>query len=555
MQNQVFPVGMSVFKVGIGLGGALNLLCTAALANSTAQESNLDHLPITLIESDLSASERLNTDSSVSKTNSTLKAETAVPSHWGQASLDAYSTPALSLTSVPTVAETGKLTQELLDSDPSAAPTVENGHHPRFSLSTTQEHPLVEETKDHKTETAREPSDQQPVAPLSIAKLAPTLTELSVSHTEVSGSEFNGGEFRNIEPRNDNSDRLRFKHDHRSLSEGLGKEGLENEGLGKEESGDRTSTNTTTPVETLSEAAPLLAETIRESLTEAVPTEASTKQTTSGLPDEELGILRIQRTRSRGTEELGILRILQTAQAPPPPPKQPISFLVGRLGFFNADNAFRSNPRLEESIYQSGLAFYAFPKLSDDTSLYAIAETNLARYENFNNVNYNELEVQVGLRQRLFPTTFAQVGIRNQRLYSPGYRDKLFSVSYIDTLISHRSILNSKTWLDSFYQARLGFADPDTASRFRQTFSLSFNHSINQDLRTSLLYQLDFDDYTQVSRYDTYQQLLGIVSYRITPESRISVFGGTRFGRSSSPGVNLDDTFYGAGLNVSVPLF
>ncbi|MEL6777741.1 MAG: hypothetical protein AAFO06_10835, partial [Cyanobacteria bacterium J06597_16] len=131
----------------------------------------------------------------------------------------------------------------------------------------------------------------------------------------------------------------------------------------------------------------------------------------------------------------------------------------------------------------------------------------------------------------------------------------LFSVSYIDTLISHRSILNSKTWLDSFYQARLGFADPDTASRFRQTFSLSFNHSINQDLRTSLLYQLDFDDYTQVSRYDTYQQLLGIVSYRITPESRISVFGGTRFGRSSSPGVNLDDTFYGAGLNVSVPLF
>lgn len=275
--------------------------------------------------------------------------------------------------------------------------------------------------------------------------------------------------------------------------------------------------------------------------------------------DDELGELRLLQLRSRENEELGILRLLQTAEAPPPPPKPPIAFLSGRLGFFSTENAFRSTPppdrSFEEQIYQAGMTLYLLPRLSETTSVYAIAETNIARYHNFESVHYNELEFQLGLRQRLAPRTFAQIGWRNQRLYSPGYRERLFGVNYLDTLISHRSIINQKTWLDSFYQMRLGFADPQTASRFRQTFTLSFNHSVTRELRTTLLYQLDFDDYTQAPRYDSYQQILGIVSYNITPESRVSLFGGTRFGRSSAPGVNLDDTFYGAGLNVNLPLF
>lgn len=271
--------------------------------------------------------------------------------------------------------------------------------------------------------------------------------------------------------------------------------------------------------------------------------------------DDELGTLRLIQLRSRDNEELGILRLLQTAQAPPPLPKPPIAFLGGRLGFLDTENAFRSTPQLEDQIYQSGLTFFVFPRISDNTSLFAIAETNLARYSNFDSVNYNEVEVQAGIRQRLLPRTFAQIGWRNQKLYSPGYRERLFSVHYIDTLISHRSIINKKTWLDSFYQMRLGFADPQSASRLRQTFTLSLNYGISRNFRTSLLYQLDFDDYTQVSRFDTYQQVLGVISYNLTPESRVSLFGGTRFGRSSTRGVNLNDTFYGAGLNVSVPLF
>lgn len=276
----------------------------------------------------------------------------------------------------------------------------------------------------------------------------------------------------------------------------------------------------------------------------------------SAVPlDDELGDLRVRQLRSREEEELGILRLLQTAQAAPTRPKPPTAFLGARIGYLGSENPFRNHSGLSDQIYQSGLAFYLFPRLSNETSLYAIADTGLIRYETFQGINYNEVELQFGIRQRLFPRTYAQIGWRNQQLFSPGYRKKVFTVNAIDALISHRLLFNPRLWLDSFYQARLGFADPSTASRFRQTFTLSFNYSIARNLRTGLLYQLDFDDCTQISRYDTYQQVLGVISYNMTTESRLSLFGGSRFGRSSEPGINLSDTFYGAGLNVSIPLF
>ena len=287
--------------------------------------------------------------------------------------------------------------------------------------------------------------------------------------------------------------------------------------------------------------------------------EASPSNNRSPQSDDELGVIRAVPLRSRGDSDLGILRLLQTKSAPPPP-KEYSAFLIGRLGYINSDNAFRLDSRRSEQIYQSGLSFAAFPKLSKNTSLYAIAETNLGRFERESRRGYNEVELQVGVRQKILPRTYAQIGWRNQRFFSFGYDRQILGINYIDTRLSHRAILNNRTWLDSFYQARLGFADSKRSSRFRQTVTLSLNHSITKDFRTSLLYQLDLEDYTEISRYDVYQQVIGTISYRVTPESRITLFGGTRFGNSSSSDpslsqINLDDTFYGAGLSVNLPLF
>ena len=267
--------------------------------------------------------------------------------------------------------------------------------------------------------------------------------------------------------------------------------------------------------------------------------------------DDDLGTIRLRQTRSRGDDELGNLRLLQTTQAPPPPPKPPIAFIGGRLGFLDTDNAFRSERAIEDQIYQTGLTLYLFPKLSEKTSLYAIAEGTFARYD----IDFNEIEVQAGIRHRLFRTTFVQIGWRNQKLFTPGYREKLLGVNYLDALVSHRKVLSNRAWVDGFYQLRLGFADPTSASRFNQSLLTSINYAPTSKSRTSLLYQLELDDYLKIDRYDISHQFLGVFSYNITPQSKLSLFGGTRFGSSSAPGVNLDDIFYGVGFNVSVPLF
>ncbi len=297
------------------------------------------------------------------------------------------------------------------------------------------------------------------------------------------------------------------------------------------------------------------------SLRDSIPREQMIRDQAlvAGPPDEDLGKLRLQLQRSRQNEDLGVLRLLKTAQAGPPLPKQPIAYVSGRLGFLDSDNVFRSNQRIDEQVYQSGLTFFLFPELSESTNLYAIAGTSLARYERREDVNNNQVDFQLGIRQRLFPRTHVQLGWRNQSLYKPGYREKILGVNYIEGQLSHRSVLSDRTWIDGFYQARVGFTDtegrPDTVSKFRQTVTVSLNHGFSRDLRTSLLYQVDLDNFTQKARYDTYHQILGSFSYRLTPETRLSLFGGTRFGRSSDPTVNLDDTFYGAGLNVTLPLF
>lgn len=284
------------------------------------------------------------------------------------------------------------------------------------------------------------------------------------------------------------------------------------------------------------------------------PLAGLTEPLAEATADPDLGILRLQTLRSRRDEELGILRLLEQAQAAAEPPA-PTVFIGGRVGLFDSDNVFRSPVSVDEQVAQLGLALYAFPKLSERTSLYAIAESNAVRYSEFSSVDYNELQFQLGLRQRLSQRAYAQLGWRNRYLYQDGLRKELLRANYIDLLLSRRDVLNRRLWLDSYYQAFVSFVEPTSSSRFHQTLTLSLNYGFSPDLRATLLYQLNFDDYTEIERFDTYHQVMGLMNYSITPNSRLTLFGGVKFGNSTSSSVDFDDLIYGIGLNLNVPLF
>lgn len=281
------------------------------------------------------------------------------------------------------------------------------------------------------------------------------------------------------------------------------------------------------------------------------------------LGDDELGILRVRSQPVGIDSELGTLRIRSAEDAPlevdPEPTRQTSVFLTARSNVYGGNNLFRTSidPR-DDRIYQASVGIFAFPRLSDTTNLVLSVEANLARYEDLSVVNYNELQFRGGIRQRLGERSYGQLNWRYQNLSTPG-SDSFFTANYVELLLSRRDILNNRTWLDSYYQARLSFSDPKEFSRFTQIATGALNYGFDPQTRVSLLYQLFIDDYTDRSRHDTYHQILAQFSHDLSSTTRISVFGGFRFGQSSETGsingVDFNDTIYGASINVNLPLF
>ena len=297
-----------------------------------------------------------------------------------------------------------------------------------------------------------------------------------------------------------------------------------------------------------------------ESEDEAEPTDqpSPAADSTDETIDDELGILRVRSQPLGIDSELGLLRIRPTEDVPlevePEPTRQTSVFLTGRANIYGGGNLFRTPDPIDDRIYQTGVGIFAFPKLSENTNLVLSAEANLARYEDLSIVDYNELQFQAGIRQRLGQRSFGQINWRRQDLNTPG-SESFFTANYLELLLSRRDILNHRTWLDTYYQARWSTSDPKEFSRFTQIATGSLNYGFTAQTRVSLLYQLFIDDYTETSRHDTYHQVLAQASHDISSTTRISLFTGLRFGRSSLSSVNFDDTIYGASINVSLPLF
>ncbi|MGD1853536.1 MAG: hypothetical protein ACFB2W_04730 [Leptolyngbyaceae cyanobacterium] len=279
------------------------------------------------------------------------------------------------------------------------------------------------------------------------------------------------------------------------------------------------------------------------------------------LGDDELGILRVRSQPVGSDSELGVLRVRPNnpnnevpIEVEPEPTRRTSVFLTGRSNVYGGNNLFRTPNPIDDRIYQAGIGIFAFPRISDTTNLVISAEANLARYEDLSVVDYNELQFQAGIRQRLGKRSYGQLNWRFQDLSNPD-GDSFFTANYIELLLSRRDILSNRVWLDTYYQARFSQSDPKAFSRFSHIATGSLNYGFDPQTRVSLLYQLFLDDYTEVVRFDTYHQILAQISHDLSSTTRISIFTGFRFGNSSLSTINFDDTIYGASINVNVPLF
>ncbi|WOD40446.1 hypothetical protein [Nodosilinea sp. E11] len=304
-------------------------------------------------------------------------------------------------------------------------------------------------------------------------------------------------------------------------------------------------------------------------ITPSVPLAQSNND--DGLADDpELGSIQIRSLAE--DNDLGILRIREQPEIPAQmaQPRPQIGFLTARLAIANSDNILLAvndvGGLTGDTFLRPSLAFSLYPYLGPQTVFIGTADLGLQRYGSQSSLNYDDLRFRVGLRQGLTPRSYGQLVLTYQELFRPGGdRGRFFKNTSLGLTLGRRDAFTPKLALDSYYLIQFNGAQSRTEtfngpistdfSRLMQSAGGYLSYDITPQLQTGISYQLNLIDYTAQDRYDAFQQVLGQVVYRLSPAVRLSLYGGVSFGRSSEPRVRFNDTFFGAAIDATIPLF
>ena len=283
--------------------------------------------------------------------------------------------------------------------------------------------------------------------------------------------------------------------------------------------------------------------------------------------DPELGRLRLSETANgntarnypeNGDPELGRLRLNETEAAIEEDIKEDIDtvFLVGGVDYFRSNNMLLSDfDPVNDQFARAGISLLAIPSLGPQTQLLASAGGSIAFYDNLSELNYRTLEFRTEVQQTLFPNTYASLGWSNRQFFAADEGDRFLNDHSLRFALSRRDAFTSELMLDSFYQLRLSFADPSDRSRLTNTLGTSLNYALQSNLEVGLNYQLDLTEFTQQERADAYHQVTAQLNYDLSNNSRVSLYAGFSFGRSSNSDIDFDSSIIGISFDTFLPLF
>jgi hypothetical protein len=294
---------------------------------------------------------------------------------------------------------------------------------------------------------------------------------------------------------------------------------------------------------------------------------AQTESTEEPLPpDPELGVVQVRSLVE--DNDLGILRIRDQlripTQAEQPAPK--FGFLLARMAISSSDNILLAvndvGGLTGDTFLRPSLALAVYPPLGPQTAFIATADIGLQRYVSQSSLNYDDLRFRVGVRQGLTPRSYAQLIFGYQELFRPGAnRTQFFKNTSLGLTLGRRDTFSPSLTLDSYYLIQFNGAQSTSGStltdfsRLFQSGGAYLGYDITPQWQAGISYQFSLINYTSQERYDGFQQILAQVAYLITPAVRMSVYGGVSFGASSERLVNFNDTFLGAAIEATVPLF
>jgi hypothetical protein len=285
--------------------------------------------------------------------------------------------------------------------------------------------------------------------------------------------------------------------------------------------------------------------------------------------DPDLGILRLRERpldleppATGGEEagdsdpELGVLRLRERPlETRKPPANRTQLYLLGNVGLIGNDNTLAGDDPVGDRLFRSGLSLLSSARLSKRTALIASVSGNLYRYGELPRLDYNEVQVQANLRHAMTRRMYGDLGWTHRQLFiqEEGKRFLYEQAAFVS--LTRRDPLNSKTDLTSFYNLQASFADPESSSRLRNTLGLSLSHNLTPVLQASLTGRMTLTNFTAQSRQDFYSQAVAQLSYKLTKDVRLSLFGSLTRGNSSNHRVDFDSSSFGISLNSTLRLF
>jgi hypothetical protein len=255
--------------------------------------------------------------------------------------------------------------------------------------------------------------------------------------------------------------------------------------------------------------------------------------------------------------ELGEIEIIPTRPVQQPPQRrQPDVQLLLRSSAFTSSNISGLEiPQPSDTIFINSATLLVTPKLTEDTRLIAAAGGGLVRYGEQGDFNYNYLNFNVGVQQRLTREMYGQLGWYQERLYRNGSGDSLLLDDSLRLIVGRQDQLNSRLRLDSFYELRASFATPNDQNRIANTLGTRLRYDITPQLQAALNYRLSLKDFTQQDRFDTQNQLGLEAIYNINSDLFIGGSASYLFGSSSNASVDLNNFSVGVSIGLNVPLF
>ena len=295
----------------------------------------------------------------------------------------------------------------------------------------------------------------------------------------------------------------------------------------------------------------------------ALPPEVELTQTFSdpndGLSDDDFLNPDLENTSLNPEDvesELGEIRIIQPRLSQPRPRRRPFGQLLLRSSAFTSSNITGLEDFQESDIPLTNSATLLLtPKLGPQTTLVAAAGYGLSRFPQEGDSNYDFLNLSVGVQQQLNRATYAQLGWVQRQLYSEDSGSRLLRDNSLRLIIGRQDRLADKLRLDSFYEFRARFTDPNDRNRIGNTLGANLRYTITPKLTSFLGYQLALNDFTRVARFDTRHQIRASTTYSINRIVFVGGFLSYLFGTSSDSAIDPENFSAGLSLGINIPFF